>query len=130
MCVGNRGEVKTDNEVKQGHCSRFFHQLLLWQINIKGCAFARLAIGINKAIVIFNNFFTDSQANTRPRVFKPAMQPLEQIENFFIVFSIKANTVICKNQVMVLSTRICVYMSDSCSLRKFGPDNYTWCQIF
>jgi hypothetical protein len=62
----------------------------------KGSAIIRLAGCVNKALVLIDYFFTDGQPDARTGVFGFPMQPLEYLEDPFIVFRFKPNTIIGK----------------------------------
>src|SRR6185437_6560757 len=44
--------------------------------------------------MMLNNFFANSQPNTRPGIIRLAMQPLEYLENAGSILIFKANTII------------------------------------
>ena len=76
---------------------------LYGDINIKPCPFVQSATCRNNPVVIFNNSFADSEANTSARILVLIMKTLEHFKDAFIVLWLEPSGVIKKSRKTKLS---------------------------
>src|SRR5438105_2607348 len=71
-------------------------------IKIKCSTLARFALGMYKAMMVFNDLFAYGQPYARTTVFITPVQPLKQLKYFFFIFLLKANTVVGYTNFIVI----------------------------